>query len=191
MASLADVANEVRGLLEEVRDNTGSTASRVEQTNTKLDDLNSKIDTLVGVNQAGFANLSSGIAVMIDRQDATNHLLDANRRQNDTMICWLTTIAELLCRHLHRLDTQVELQRLLAEKLTLLTAVAELVNPREFIEVGHRDDLAARIERCCPPEPEQPEPCYDGCPKPDYQPHHPTDTDWKPLPQPEPTGPVG
>ena len=190
MASLADVANEVTGLLEEVRDNTGTTASRVEQTNDRLDELAAKIDTLVEVNRTGFANLSGGIAVLIDRQDVTNHLLEQNRRQNDTMTCWLSTIAELLCRQLRRLDAQVELQRLLAEKLTLLTAVGELVHPREYIEVGHRDDLAARIERCCPPEPDRPEPCYDGCPTPDFQPHPPADTDWEPLPQLEPARPA-
>ena len=182
MASLADVANELKGLLEEVRDNTGTTASRLQQTNDRLDTLNAGVATLTAVADTGFANLSQGMAVMIDRQDVANHLLDANREQNDSIICWLATIAEVLCRQLHRLNAQVELQRLLAEKLSLLTAVDELVHSREHVEVGHRDELAARIERCCPAEPEPPERCFEGCRTPDFRPREPKDTDWRPLP---------
>jgi hypothetical protein len=38
----------------------------------------SEVNTLIGVDQAGFANLSSGVAVMIDRLQEANHLRDEN-----------------------------------------------------------------------------------------------------------------
>lgn len=189
MPSLADVANDLKGLLQSVKTNTASTASRLQDTNNKLDALNGRVDTLTAVDQAGFANLSSGLAVVIARQEEAINLLDINRRQNDTIICWLETIADLLCRQLHRLNTQVELQKLMAEQLVRLTAVTELVHPREFIEVSHRNDLTARIDACCPPEPERPEECYAGCKAPEHRPFDRPPTGWHPLP--EPQRPIG
>jgi hypothetical protein len=198
MASLADVANELKGILEDVRDNTATTADRVQQTNDRLDNLNAKVDEvnaqLDGLTQVlavGLANLSQGLGLVIDRQDVTNHLLDANREQNDTIICWLAAIADVLCRSLHRQNTQVELQRELVKDLARLTAVTELAHPRETLDVSHRDDLDARIEACCPPEPERPEDCYDACRTPDFRPRQPKDSDWRPLPQPDPQPPIG
>jgi len=190
MSSLADVANELKGILEDVRDHTATTASRVQETNDRLDTVNAHLAALTQVTAVGLANLSQGLGVVIDRQDVTNHLLDANREQNDTIICWLTAIADVLCRSLHRHDTQVELQKLMAGDLTRLGAITELAHPREALDVTHRDDLRQRIERCCPPEPDNPEPCYDGCREPDYRPRPPRDTDWRPLPSPDPR-PIG
>jgi hypothetical protein len=97
MPSLKDVANDLKGLLGDIKDNTNQT--------------NAEVNTLIGVDQAGFANLSSGVGVMIDRLQEANHLLNENRLQNDTIICWLTNIAHVWCEQLHVLQAQAELQR--------------------------------------------------------------------------------
>ena len=67
MPSLADVANDLKGLLGDIKNNTAATAS--------------ELQNLVNVNTAGFANLSLGMAVMIDRLQEANSLLDENRQQ--------------------------------------------------------------------------------------------------------------
>jgi uncharacterized protein YukE len=49
MPSLEDVANDLKGLLGDIRDNTN-------QTNAEVNQTNAEVNTLIGVDQGGFAN---------------------------------------------------------------------------------------------------------------------------------------
>ena len=176
MPSIADVANEVKALLEDVKTNTATTATRLQQTNTKL-------NALMAIDQAGFVNLSQGIAVMIDRQKEANHLLDVNREQNDAMLCWLAILADLSCRQLRRLNTLIEVEQAIGADTRELAAITELVHGTETIEVTKQRELSVRIDECCPPPKEPPESCYEPCETPRYDPYKPSEQDFEPLPQ--------
>lgn len=181
MTSLADVANDIKGLLEDVKTNTSTTATRVQQTNTKLDTLNNKVDQLIAVDQNGFTNLSQGLAVLIDEGLETIHLLDVNRQQNDTIICWLSKIAEVECQQLHRLDTLVDIERAEAADAKKVRRILELVHAREALEVEHAEEMEAHMERCCPTPPKPVEPCFDPCKSDDYKPYKPKNRSFTPL----------
>lgn len=170
MPSLADVANDLKGLLGDIKNNTSQT--------------NNEINTLIGVNQAGFVNLSAGLAVLIDRVQETNHLLDENRLQNDTIICWLTNIADVACEQLRVQRTQAALQESIAAHLRGLESIAHLVHAREYVEVLANEATNARIDKCCPPPTPEPRPCFEACPAPKHRPFKHSDATFEPLPDP-------
>ena len=158
MPSIADVANDVKGLLQDIKDNTNQTNTEINTLNTEVNTLKGEVTTLIGVDQAGFENLSSGLAVVIDRLQEADHLLDENRLQNDTIICWLTNIANVACEQLRVLRAQAALQQSMDAHLGRLEAVARLVHAREFVEVLELEATNARIDACCPPETPEPQP---------------------------------
>jgi hypothetical protein len=87
------------------------------------------------VAPAGFANLSQGLAAVIDRQQETSSLLDRNGAQNETIVGWLAVIAELAGRQLGLLQQQVELERSIAPSIHRSLRIAELAHPSEALEV--------------------------------------------------------
>lgn len=181
MPTLTDIANEVNNKLSQINTNTQSTASTAGLIKGDTADIKNSLTTLNTNMQTGFANLGSGIAVVIDQEKVTNNLLDYNRQQNDTIICWLVNIADLLCRILHRLNTQVILQTSMDDSLRQIKETLELVHGTETVEVFKQRELRKQIEKCCPPEPPRPEPCYEPCKLPDFRPFDPKDRDYKPL----------
>jgi hypothetical protein len=176
MPSLEDVGNDIKALLQDVKNNTA-------QTNTELNNVLGAVDTLINVDQTGFVNLSTGLAVLIDRANETVALLDDNRKQNDTIICWLTHIAEIECKQLHVLESTARLQASMDHHLQRLEAIAQLVHAREYVEILNDEANQARIARCCPPDTPEPAPCYEPCASPKYRPYKRDDVHFEPLPQ--------
>lgn len=166
MASLADIANQIKGLLEQIKTNTQTTASTAGAIKGDTASLNNKADTLINISQNGFINLSQGMAAMIGQQIITNARLEHQRQQIDTIICWLTGMSDLLCRILHRENTQVELQAEIEESIRFLRELNELVHGSEAVQVDHRWEIQGRLEKCCPPRKPEPEPCPERCPAP-------------------------
>jgi hypothetical protein len=181
MPSLADVANDLKGLLGDIKNNTS-------QTNTEINTLNNEVNTLIGVDQTGFANLSSGLAVVIDRLQEADSLLDDNRLQNETIICWLINIANVACEQLRVLQSQEALQRSMDAHLGRLESIAHLVHAREYVEVLENEATNARIDECCPPERPEPEPCFEACPPPKLKPYKRSGATFTPLPTQTPPG---
>jgi len=180
--SLADIANDIKNILNQVQTNTQNTAATDALIKADTGDIRTSVHTLIADEEAGFVSLSNGLAAMIDQQKATNSLLDYERRQNDTIICWLTNIADLLCRSLHRQDMQLEIQAAMEKELRQIKDTQELVYGTETVEVLKRYEIEARLEKCCPcPKPE-PEPCYVPCQEPKFQPYEPQVPPYKPLP---------
>lgn len=185
MASLTDIANQINNTLNQIQTNTANTAATVALVKADTGDLRTTLHTLDNDVQVGFANLSNGLAVVINEQQQTNQLLNFQIQQNETIICWLSNIADVLCRALHRLDTQVQLQTKMEEALEQLRAVSELVYATETIQLLKQRELQKRIDACCPePEPE-PEHCFDPCHAPTFEPPPSRPVDWKPLPIPK------
>ncbi len=189
MPTLTEIANEVKNTLNQIQTNTLDTASTVGLVKGDTADIKNELNSLIAIDQAGFANLSNGLAVVIEQEKVTNNLLDFNRLQNDTMICWLTTIADLLCRMLHRLNTQVQLQTAIEDEIREVRDILELVHGTETVEVEKQRELQARLDECCPKPQPEPEKCYDPCRTPIFKPYDPRPGDFKPLPQPS-TQPV-
>lgn len=181
MPTLTEIANQVNNTLTQINTNTQDTASTAGMIKGDTADIKNSLNTLNTNLMAGFVNLSSGIAVVIDQQKATNNLLDINRQQNDTIICWLANIADVLCRMLHRMNRQVELQTAMEDSLRQVRETLELVYGSETVEVLKRRELKARLDECCPPQEPRPEPCYELCRLPDYKPYDPKVPDYKPL----------
>jgi hypothetical protein len=181
--SVQDIANQVNNTLNQIQTNTSSSAA----TDVLI---NEGIATLIAQEQADFSNLSAGLAKIIDEQNQTNALLNYQRQQNDTMICWLAKIADLLCTVVRRLDAGVEIDASIRADVRQMTATGELVHGSQTVEVLRRFELDKRVsECCCKPAPE-PKPCFEPCTEPPYVPYQPQTGAYQPLPpvQPNPVG---
>jgi hypothetical protein len=178
--------NDALGKLDTIIGNTNDTVHRLDTTNNELSTLIAGVETLNATDAAGFTNLAAGLAIVIERQTETNYLLNANAKQNETIICWLAAMADVLCRQLHRLNDQLAGQKEMALSLDQMRDTFELVYGKETVEVMRRRKLEHEIAACCPPPKIPPEPCFDGCPPPRIQPYPVKPTDWMPIEFPTP-----
>lgn len=184
MASLTDIALNIQNTLNAIQSNTANTESAVLQVKADTGAMNLKLDALKAVNQAGFFNLSLGLAQVINQQFVTNQQLKHQIAQNDIIICWLEIIANLLCDIRRRLDASYAVQVKIEECLELLKDITELVHGSEAIQAHSHKELETRIEECCPPPRPEPKPCFEVCPEPPRGPEVPR-PDYRPLPRPE------
>jgi hypothetical protein len=184
MPSLQDIANQINNTLTQINTNTGNCATTEALIKGDTADIRNEINTLIGVTTVGFASLSEGLAKVIDEQKETNVLLDYERQQNDTIICWLTTIANLLCRADRDLEKLIEVETDVRSNVRVIRQIEELVHGEEGMEVLRRDELAAKLAKCCPDKPVDPPPCFQPCEEPPFRPYKPQVPDYKPLPQP-------
>lgn len=188
MPSLTDLANDINNTLTQIQTNTLNAANTDAAIKTDTGDMRNSLHTLITVDQTGFVSLSNGIAAMIDQQKATNALLDYERKQNDTIICWLTNIANVLCESLHTQQQQLAVQTAMERSLDEMKEIMELVNGTAAVEVLRRRELEQKINACCPPKKPQPGPCFEPCHEPGFVPYKPQVPDYKPLPQPNTPG---
>jgi hypothetical protein len=180
MATLADIANQVNNTLSQINTNTQDTATTAGQIKGDTADIKLRLDDIKATIQSGVVVLAGGLFAIHQAQKQANALLEANVQQNETMICWMKTQADLLCRILHRMNTQIEIQTATRDAVVKLEKVMELVHARETLEVNRAEELRSEIERCCPPKQPEPEACFKGCPEPDIQRYDPKGQDWTP-----------
>jgi hypothetical protein len=174
MPSLETIANEVKAIVHDIHDDT-----------TPIKNNTNAIKNDIGVMktdiEAGFTNLAQGLHVLINIGIVELQLINENNKQNETIICWLTNIANTLCDIKHNTDKEVKLQKDLSKTLHHMDDIGELVNSREAMEVANRAELEARIDKCCPEEEEPPRPCFEKCPSPKPTRVEPPKVDWKPV----------
>ena len=182
MPSLQDIANQMNNTLNQIQTNTSSSAATDVLIKADTGALKTELAELIAQDQADFSNLSAGLAKVIDEQKAANALLDYERQQNDTMICWLTKIAGLLCTIIHRLDAGIEIETQIRDDVRQMKATEELVHGTETVEVLRRFELSKRISECCPKPTPDPRPCFEPCVEPPYVPYKPQVGDYQPLP---------
>lgn len=180
MPSLQDVANQILGVLNQVQTNTASSASTEVQIKADTTDIKNKLDTIESTLQFGFLAVEQGLFAILEQEKETNSLLIAEVAQNKTIICWLTNIADLLCRIMRKTNTEVELQTEMRDVLEHLKRIEELVHSEETIEVQRQEQLELKIEECCPPPVPPVEVCYDACESPDTTIYKPRGSDWQP-----------
>jgi hypothetical protein len=188
MPSLEQVANELQSILEDERTNT--TAIKSNTTTIKNDtakiktttgEIHTQLDQLTNALAVGFSNLGQGLGVLISLGTQANELAADNNNQNETIICWLTTIANVLCDIKRDMDEEIALQTAMAATLKHLNDIGELVHGREAIEVANRDEIQQRLDSCCPPEVEPVEPCFEPCISPTISESVRVKSTWEPL----------
>jgi len=188
MPSLGDVANDVLARLDDIKSN--SDTIKTNTTTIKNDTGAIKANTAATVVQisqldtdvkTGFTNLAQGVQVLIALGMQQNQLLEENNAQNETIICWLTNIANTLCDVKHNTDKEVKLQTDLAHTLHHIDDIAELAYSKEAIEICSRYELEKRISECCPPKVEPLKPCFEKCESPKPVRIDPVKTDWQPV----------
>jgi prophage DNA circulation protein len=197
MPSLETIANEVKAIVSDIKSDTAGIKTN---TNTiKNDAATIKTNTATIINQinqldtdvkAGFTNLAQGTQVLIALGMQANQLLAENNKQNETVICWLTNIANTLCDIKHNTDKEVKLQTDLSATLHHMDDIGELVNAREAVDVANRYELEERMDECCPPKDDPVRPCFEQCASPKTTKFEPVRTDWKPVKFPGQT-PIG
>ena len=163
MASVEEIVNDIKAILNQIQANTSVTAQETAQIKTDTDAILSTANNILTTEENGFINLSQGIATIIDRQNETNSLLTINNEQNRVILCWLGILADLECKQLRRLETQIEIQSETRDSVKRLSEVLALVHAREALEVERQEQLRLEIEKCCPPETPEPGPCYEPC----------------------------
>lgn len=163
MPSVEQMVNEIQTILAQVEVNTNATAQQTGKVREDADAIKTSVAALLSTTEDGFTNLSQGLATIVDREDETNSLLSINDAQNKVIICWLSTIAEMACQQLHRLDRQIELQESIERSAHRTLQITELVHAREALEVKRQHELIERIEDCCPPKRPEPKPCFKPC----------------------------
>jgi hypothetical protein len=181
MPSIGEVADDIKAQLEDVKTNTLGTHQNTNTIITQLSQLDTKVSQVNNTAQLGFTNLAQALAVLIQLQMQTNDLLASNNKQNTTIICWLDHIAHVACDIKHNTDAEVKLQKEMLATLSHLDDVVELAHAREALEIKNRQELAKRLEECCPKKEPEPQPCFKDCESPRLPDYNAVKTDWKPI----------
>jgi hypothetical protein len=200
MPSIQDVADQINAKLDLINQNTTNTAQNTANTVAVAQDIknemvqaNNRLNAIDNDLLTGFANLSQGLFAISELQKVSIALLDANRQQNDTIICLIENSNELLCGITRKLTRQLDLSAATLTSVNRIEGIAERSHAGEAADYDRHTALQAEIEACCPPDEERPEPCPEACEKPSFRPPSPKGRDWKPLPTPKDSGrdPVG
>lgn len=198
MPSIQDVADQINARLDQISTHTSNTAqntadnlnvsidirSELQQVNNRLAQINNTLDQ-------GFANLSQGIFALVQLQIVSIHILDHQRRQNDTIICELVNNNNLLCDIKRKLANQIRLDEQTLESTQRLEGIIERVNCCEAADYDREVEMMKKLEKCCPPEQPPEEECPERCAVPGFDPRQPQGLDWKPLPTPSEPKPEG
>jgi hypothetical protein len=186
MPSLSDIATEIKNILTNVDTNTHQTSIIAGQIKSNTDAANVKLDAIEGTLIAGFDSVEHGVFAVLESSKKANSLLEANSEENKTIICWLSVIADLLCRQLRKMNTEIALQTEMRDSLHMLQAISELANAKEAIEAQRVAKLEAEIRSCCPLPAPVPEHCFDPCQLTVVPTYPPKGQDWTPPKGPEP-----
>jgi hypothetical protein len=180
MPSLSDVANDIKNTLNDIKANSQQTnivAGQIKgDTGTIVNELNAINATL----NNGFNTLAQGLFAVFEAEKEANSLLIINAEQNQTIICWLSTIADLLCRELRKMNSIIDIETRTRDAVITTESLLELVHAREAVEVERAAQLEAEIRKCCPPPEPQPEFCFEPCKLRETPVYKPQGQDWKP-----------
>ena len=196
MSSIETIANEVKAIVQDIRTDTGVIKTNTSSIKTDATAIKNNTATIITqLNQidntakTGFTNLAQGLSVLIQLQAQNNDLLATNNEQNQTIICWLDNIADVLCEIKRDADKEVKLQTDISDTLHHIDDISELANSREAMEVANRYVLEDRMAECCPEKEEPVRPCFEECKPPKSPDYKPIKTDWKPVQFPKDQGP--
>ena len=127
--------------------------------NTSVQAVGTDVQATTAAVQAGFSQLDSLL-------NYTDQLLKYEIAQNDTIICYLTKIAQQTCALLNEAALQTAAQQAMREDLGDLKQLFALANPAAAVEQHRLEALEAQIEKCCPPPAPNPPCVFEKCPQP-------------------------
>jgi len=185
MPTLGDIAVQVQNSLNQIQTNTMALALTTGDIKGDTADIKARLDAIKATLLAGFATLGSGLFAIHEAQKETAVLLADEVEQKTTIICWLVKEADLLCRILRRLNTEIEVRQATQKSAVTIARILGRVHAREKLEQDRASAIEARIEKCCPPAVVPPEACYEPCRPPRLVHYDPRGQDWKPPKGPE------
>lgn len=185
MPSIQDIADQAIAKLDTIITNTANTVARTTEVRDGVAQTNVRLTAIEGTLQAGFANLSLGIAHLAELEKAELALAEQNRVQNDTIICLLENANELLCGMTRKMTQQIRLEEAELAFAARISGVLDRAHADHAADYDRLAALRAATEECCPPEPPPLEPCPEACRTIEYRPYPIRDVGWKPLPAPK------
>jgi len=183
MPTIQEIADEINAALGQLNTTASNIRGDTQAIRTEVSEIDNHL-------QAGVGVLAEGLFAILEAQKQGNSIGEHQIQQNDTIICWLDNIAELLCGMTRKMTRQIELQEQIAGSVARVEGIAELVHPGEVAEYDRNKELERRIEECCPPPEEPPEPCPEACRTPEPDLYKPKGQSWKP-PKPPKEKPPG
>lgn len=132
----------------------------------ELQTLNASVQAVGADAQATTAAVQTGFGELYSLVNYTDQLLQYEIAQNNTIICYLTKIAQQTCALLNEAALQTAAQQAMRADLDNLKQLYELANPAAAVEQHRLEALQAKIEKCCPPPVPEP-PCkFERCEDP-------------------------
>jgi Na+/phosphate symporter len=138
----------------------GDVYDKLKDANTNLEKLKTSVDQ---VN----STLVDGFGTLVSQGAYTNRALFHESQQLDTAICALEHIAEHTCRLVNEAHTQTGLQTSIEASARELAQLYETTHADAALARERLEGLRAKIEECCPPEPERPPCTYEPCEAPE------------------------
>ena len=134
--------------------------------NGKLDQVEVNTSVITNLN----VSINTGFTATVGRLDTLAaieveavKLLFHQTKQLDTVICMLDQISRNTCNILTEVAIQTKLQKQMAADMAVLRYIAASANPAGALEHARHEELEAKIEKCCPPEPDEPACRYEPC----------------------------
>lgn len=140
----------------------------------QLKDINTNLKAILNFEQNASAGTAQQLSTIIGLEDYTNSALFHLSAQNDTVICNLEKMTDMLCSLLKEAHLQTKYQEELSGNVKSLFEILSLKYSREWVEAERFKDLKLKIEKCCPPPEEAPVCTYTPCAKADPLPAPPT-----------------
>ncbi|HEY0551007.1 MAG TPA: hypothetical protein VGF13_15490 [Verrucomicrobiae bacterium] len=191
MPSIQDVADQINARLDQISTNTANTAQNTADIRSRVDQTNNRLAQIDNTLAVGFANLSQGLFAILQVELVAVELLDQNRKQNDTIICELRHSNQLLCNIMRKFGHQLRLSEATLKSALRMEGIAERAHCCEAGDYDRSLEMMKHLEECCPPKPLPEEACPEACPAPHYRERQPGGLDWKPLPPPGQSKPIG
>jgi len=180
MPTLAEIANQINNTLSEIDTNTQDTATTAGLIKGDTADIKARLDTIEGTLVSGFGAVELGLFGCLEALKAADSLLKINAEQNETIICWLSTIGDLLCRQLRVMERELVVETAAKDAIVKTEQIIERVHPGETLDVDRDDAVAAKMAACCPEPTPDPGPCYKPCEERRSTPYTPKGQDWTP-----------
>jgi hypothetical protein len=172
MPSAGDFFNEVKATnvrLDNLIAATNGVRGAVDTVDNDVKGSNTRLDTLIvstNAVKAAVDDVSSGIDQLITIDSVIRDAVIHTIKQNDTIICLLTQIADHTCRILNQSVLQTGLQTIVARDTTTLSDLYSVTHAEAALIRDRELALKKQIEECCPPEVAPPACQPQRCPDP-------------------------
>lgn len=179
-----DVLKEIRDDVQSLNESNTEISEDIKQLLTQAQGIESQINQVRTDMNSGFFNMSSGFGDLIKLGAYHSTLLNHQIEQNNTIICILERISEIVCGIHNESHQQTALQKDLREYANEIKDITATVHAGADLDLRRRKELERQISACCPSRPEPLVCIYRPCPAPDKPDETPPSLSHNPLPPP-------